>query len=79
MTISPGTVLLVFSISFWIVAAWIVRSCERYDYNIKSKLYSIFSLQSYINKFHYTLSTLKLVCRLFSMGGVYLCFQVGLI
>uniref|UniRef100_A0A8C9KN24 Potassium calcium-activated channel subfamily N member 1 n=1 Tax=Panthera tigris altaica TaxID=74533 RepID=A0A8C9KN24_PANTA len=30
MTICPGTVLLVFSISSWIVAAWTVRVCERY-------------------------------------------------
>ncbi|XP_021074509.1 small conductance calcium-activated potassium channel protein 1 isoform X1 [Mus pahari] len=30
MTICPGTVLLVFSVSSWIVAAWTVRVCERY-------------------------------------------------
>ncbi|XP_029415198.1 small conductance calcium-activated potassium channel protein 1 isoform X2 [Nannospalax galili] len=30
MTICPGTALLVFSISSWIVAAWTVRVCERY-------------------------------------------------
>uniref|UniRef100_A0A8C8DZC3 Potassium calcium-activated channel subfamily N member 1 n=1 Tax=Oryzias sinensis TaxID=183150 RepID=A0A8C8DZC3_9TELE len=30
MTICPGTVLLVFSVSCWIIAAWIVRICERY-------------------------------------------------
>ncbi|XP_069820692.1 small conductance calcium-activated potassium channel protein 2 [Dendropsophus ebraccatus] len=30
MTICPGTVLLVFSISLWIIAAWTVRACERY-------------------------------------------------
>ncbi|XP_068600011.1 small conductance calcium-activated potassium channel protein 2-like [Brachionichthys hirsutus] len=30
MTICPGTVLLVFSVSCWIIAAWIVRVCERY-------------------------------------------------
>uniref|UniRef100_A0A8D2Q1V3 Potassium calcium-activated channel subfamily N member 1 n=1 Tax=Zosterops lateralis melanops TaxID=1220523 RepID=A0A8D2Q1V3_ZOSLA len=29
MTICPGTVLLVFSISSWIIAAWTVRVCER--------------------------------------------------
>lgn len=29
MTICPGTVLLVFSISLWIIAAWTVRVCER--------------------------------------------------
>ncbi|KAK7878216.1 hypothetical protein WMY93_031168 [Mugilogobius chulae] len=28
MTICPGTVLLVFSISLWIIAAWTVRVCE---------------------------------------------------
>ncbi|NXP37391.1 KCNN3 protein, partial [Leiothrix lutea] len=30
MTICPGTVLLVFSISLWIIAAWTVRVCESY-------------------------------------------------
>uniref|UniRef100_A0A8D2LKU5 Potassium calcium-activated channel subfamily N member 1 n=1 Tax=Varanus komodoensis TaxID=61221 RepID=A0A8D2LKU5_VARKO len=30
MTICPGTVLLVFSVSSWIIAAWTVRVCERY-------------------------------------------------
>lgn len=29
MTICPGTVLLVFSVSCWIIAAWTVRICER--------------------------------------------------
>ncbi|KAJ8408633.1 hypothetical protein AAFF_G00252680 [Aldrovandia affinis] len=28
MTICPGTVLLVFTISLWIIAAWTVRACE---------------------------------------------------
>uniref|UniRef100_A0A3B4AC41 Calmodulin-binding domain-containing protein n=1 Tax=Periophthalmus magnuspinnatus TaxID=409849 RepID=A0A3B4AC41_9GOBI len=31
MTICPGTVLLVFSVSCWIIAAWTVRVCERYS------------------------------------------------
>ncbi|XP_021428847.2 small conductance calcium-activated potassium channel protein 1b isoform X1 [Oncorhynchus mykiss] len=30
MTICPGTVLLVFSVSCWIIASWTVRICERY-------------------------------------------------
>ncbi|XP_053286584.1 small conductance calcium-activated potassium channel protein 1 isoform X1 [Pleuronectes platessa] len=30
MTICPGTVLLVFSVTCWIIAAWTVRLCERY-------------------------------------------------
>ncbi|KAJ7993188.1 hypothetical protein DPEC_G00269850 [Dallia pectoralis] len=30
MTICPGTVLLVFSVSCWVIAAWTVRVCERY-------------------------------------------------
>ncbi|XP_055796636.1 small conductance calcium-activated potassium channel protein 1b [Salvelinus fontinalis] len=30
MTICPGTVLLVFSVSCWIIASWTVRVCERY-------------------------------------------------
>jgi len=30
MTICPGTVLLVLSISLWIIAAWTIRACERY-------------------------------------------------
>ncbi|NP_001117783.1 potassium channel TSK2 [Oncorhynchus mykiss] len=34
MTICPGTVLLVFTISLWIIAAWTVRACERYHDNM---------------------------------------------
>lgn len=34
MTICPGTVLLVFSVSCWIIAAWTVRVCERYQLKI---------------------------------------------
>lgn len=30
MTICPGTVLSVLSLSLWIVSAWMIRSCERY-------------------------------------------------
>ncbi|KAM4888133.1 small conductance calcium-activated potassium channel protein 1 [Thomomys bottae] len=30
MTVCPGTALLVFSISSWVIAAWTVRVCERY-------------------------------------------------
>ncbi|KAJ7414529.1 hypothetical protein WISP_83513 [Willisornis vidua] len=32
MTICPGTVLLVFSISLWIIAAWTVRACESFEF-----------------------------------------------
>ncbi|GAB5583909.1 small conductance calcium-activated potassium channel protein 2 isoform X1 [Prionailurus iriomotensis] len=35
MTICPGTVLLVFSISLWIIAAWTVRVCERRGWSFK--------------------------------------------
>ncbi|KAL8599717.1 hypothetical protein ACOMHN_024768 [Nucella lapillus] len=28
MTITPGTVLLVFMLSLWIIAAWLLRACE---------------------------------------------------
>lgn len=38
MTICPGTVLLVFSISLWIIAAWTVRVCERYSHGSHSAL-----------------------------------------
>ena len=38
MTICPGTVLLVFSISLWIIAAWTVRVCERYSRGSSSAL-----------------------------------------
>lgn len=38
MTICPGTVLLVFSISLWIIAAWTVRVCERYSWGSRSPL-----------------------------------------
>ncbi|GFS70943.1 small conductance calcium-activated potassium channel protein [Nephila pilipes] len=30
MTICPGTVLLVFMVSLWIIASWTLRLCERY-------------------------------------------------
>lgn len=36
MTICPGTVLLVFSVSCWIIAAWTVRVCERYPLGTKA-------------------------------------------
>ncbi|XP_008480798.1 small conductance calcium-activated potassium channel protein-like, partial [Diaphorina citri] len=29
MTICPGTVLLVFMVSLWIIASWTMRQCER--------------------------------------------------
>jgi potassium intermediate/small conductance calcium-activated channel subfamily N len=31
MTICPGTVLLVFILSLFIIASWTVRVCERYE------------------------------------------------
>ena len=30
MTICPGTVLLVFMVSLWIIASWMLRQCERF-------------------------------------------------
>lgn len=30
MTLCPGTVLLVVVASFWVIASWILRLCERY-------------------------------------------------
>lgn len=30
MTVSPGTVLLSFTFTCWLIAAWIMRLCERY-------------------------------------------------
>uniref|UniRef100_A0A914WIB6 Calmodulin-binding domain-containing protein n=1 Tax=Plectus sambesii TaxID=2011161 RepID=A0A914WIB6_9BILA len=30
MTLCPGTVLMVFTASLWVIAAWILRLCERY-------------------------------------------------
>lgn len=38
MTICPGTVLLVFSVSCWIIAAWTVRVCERYQPDVYKAL-----------------------------------------
>jgi hypothetical protein len=29
MTICPGTVLLVFMVTLWIIASWTLRQCER--------------------------------------------------
>ena len=34
MTICPGTVLLVFMVSLWIIASWTLRQCERYVFCI---------------------------------------------
>lgn len=31
MTTYPGTVLMIFSVSLWIVAAWGLHVCERYE------------------------------------------------
>ena len=31
MTICPGTVLLVFMVTLWIIASWTLRQCERYS------------------------------------------------
>jgi potassium intermediate/small conductance calcium-activated channel subfamily N protein 3 len=31
MTICPGTVLLVFILSLFIIASWTLRVCERYE------------------------------------------------
>jgi hypothetical protein len=31
MTICPGTVLLVFILSLFIIASWTLRACERYE------------------------------------------------
>nr|XP_017501882.2 small conductance calcium-activated potassium channel protein 1 isoform X3 [Manis javanica] len=43
MTICPGTVLLVFSLSSWIIAAWTVRVCERENmYHDKQEVTSNF-------------------------------------
>ena len=33
MTICPGTVLLVFMLSLWIIASWTLRACERWVHN----------------------------------------------
>ena len=30
MTLAPGTVLLVVTASYWIIASWILRLCERH-------------------------------------------------
>uniref|UniRef100_UPI0035901343 small conductance calcium-activated potassium channel protein 1 n=2 Tax=Myxine glutinosa TaxID=7769 RepID=UPI0035901343 len=48
MTICPGTVLLVFSISLWIIAAWTLRACERYhdDKDVNSNFLSAMWLVS---------------------------------
>jgi potassium intermediate/small conductance calcium-activated channel subfamily N protein 3 len=29
MTICPGTVMLVFMLSLWVIASWLLRACER--------------------------------------------------
>ena len=41
MTICPGTVLLVFMVSLWIIASWTLRQCERQVKFINSTLFTI--------------------------------------
>uniref|UniRef100_A0A4W6EST3 Potassium calcium-activated channel subfamily N member 1 n=1 Tax=Lates calcarifer TaxID=8187 RepID=A0A4W6EST3_LATCA len=49
MTICPGTVLLVFSVSCWIIAAWTVRVCESDTLLVKHLPYGTVS---YVNRYH---------------------------
>ena len=62
MTLCPGTVLLVASASWWVIAAWVLRLCERHHtgtpINIQAlkhevdeiRMFSeIFYLQNYLN------------------------------
>lgn len=50
MTLAPGTMLLVFTASLWIIAGWILRLCERYHV---SELHSVNKMamkhQNYLN------------------------------
>ena len=53
MTICPGTVLLVFMLSLWIIASWTLRACERYvamtsSYTVSQLCYQLFSVSSAI-------------------------------
>lgn len=56
MTICPGTVLLVFSVSCWIIAAWTVLVCERYQQALlphqqwAREAYSLFCFQNKLIK-----------------------------
>ena len=43
MTICPGTVLLVFMVSLWIIASWMLRQCERQDESESAKFDSSIS------------------------------------
>lgn len=47
MTLSPGTVLLVFTASFWLIMAWIMRLCERYCIRLRIFPYVKFFSQTY--------------------------------
>lgn len=38
MTTYPGTVLMIFSVSLWIVAAWGLHVCERYEAGLESPI-----------------------------------------
>lgn len=44
MTICPGTVLLVFMVSLWIIASWTLRQCERLVRFIPSLLLMVYQL-----------------------------------
>lgn len=64
MTICPGTVLLVFTISLWIIAAWTVRACERCLDNISCRTPPFMLLNSlYFGSISNFFFTFVLTCR----------------
>jgi potassium intermediate/small conductance calcium-activated channel subfamily N len=40
MTLCPGTMLLVFTASLWVIAGWILRLCERYHLSDQPTIHS---------------------------------------
>ena len=50
MTICPGTVLLVFMVSLWIIASWTLRQCERSEHIFIILELDRFSTSSYTSQ-----------------------------
>lgn len=84
MTTYPGTVLMIFSVSLWIVAAWGLHVCERYVmiYSAESivesvvlKGYLIFNYHPNIGRYSITLMFLLqqqiqfLLCCIYVLAG----------
>ncbi|XP_035705088.1 small conductance calcium-activated potassium channel protein isoform X8 [Folsomia candida] len=77
MTICPGTVLLVFMVSLWIIASWTLRQCERYHDPEHANILNSFWLIGNTNfkfKFHSVKNVIKIPLFPFHVPGSYYIF-----